>query len=69
GVCTDLGYVVFRLNADNPGVWLMHCHIDWHFVLGLAMLFVEAEDALHDEGLGAFSSNMLLSVCSGNFTL
>ncbi|RAW27797.1 hypothetical protein PC110_g15807 [Phytophthora cactorum] len=69
GACTDLGYVVFRLNADNPGVWLMHCHIDWHFVLGLAMLFVEAEDALHDEGLGAFSSNMLLSVCSGNFTL
>ncbi|GMF23384.1 unnamed protein product [Phytophthora lilii] len=71
GACTDLGYVVFRLNADNPGVWIMHCHIDWHFVLGLAMLFVEAEDVLHDEGLGAFSTNMLLSVCngSGNFTL
>ncbi|ETL41081.1 hypothetical protein L916_07866 [Phytophthora nicotianae] len=69
GACTDLGYVVFRLNADNPGVWLMHCHIDWHFVLGLAMLFVEAEDVLHDEGLGAFSSNMLMSVCNGNFTL
>ncbi|KAG3172634.1 hypothetical protein C6341_g10183, partial [Phytophthora cactorum] len=56
-------------NADNPGVWLMHCHIDWHFVLGLAMLFVEAEDVLRDEGLGAFSNNMLLSVCNGNFTL
>jgi iron transport multicopper oxidase len=72
GACTEeLGYVVFRLNADNPGVWLMHCHIDWHFVLGLGMLFVEAEDVLHDEGLGAFSSNMLLSVCNsaGNFTL
>ncbi|RAW26319.1 hypothetical protein PC110_g17275 [Phytophthora cactorum] len=69
GACTDLGYVVFRLNADNPGVWLMHCHIDWHFVLGLAMLFVEAEDVLRDEGLGAFSNNMLLSVCNGNFTL
>ncbi|KAL3669985.1 hypothetical protein V7S43_005356 [Phytophthora oleae] len=69
GACTDLGYVVFRMNADNPGVWIMHCHIDWHFVLGLGMLFVEAEDALHDEGLAAFSPNMLLSVCSGNFTL
>ncbi|KAF4032347.1 Multicopper oxidase [Phytophthora infestans] len=69
GACADLGYVVFRLNADNPGVWLMHCHIDWHFVLGLAMLFVEAEDVLQDEGLGAFSPNMLLSVCNGNFTL
>lgn len=69
GACTDLGYTVFRMNADNPGVWMMHCHIDWHFILGLGMLFVEAEDALHQEGLGAFSPNMLLSVCKGNFTL
>ncbi|KAF1792096.1 Cupredoxin [Phytophthora cactorum] len=36
----------------------MHCHIDWHFVLGLAMLFVEAEDVLRDEGLGAFSQHL-----------
>jgi len=20
-----------RLVADNPGAWLFHCHIDWHF--------------------------------------
>ncbi|KAG7386716.1 ferroxidase fet3 [Phytophthora pseudosyringae] len=65
GACADLGYVVFRLNADNPGVWLMHCHIYWHFVLGLGMLFVEAEDVLHDESLDAFSTNILLSVCNG----
>ncbi|RLN44443.1 hypothetical protein BBJ28_00006137 [Nothophytophthora sp. Chile5] len=71
GACVDVGYVVFRMNADNPGVWLMHCHIDWHFVLGLAMLFVEAEDVLQKQGLDQFSSNMLLSVCdgTGNFTL
>ncbi|CEG41127.1 hypothetical protein F443_08110 [Plasmopara halstedii] len=67
GACQDLGYVVFRMNADNPGVWMMHCHIEWHFVIGLGMLFVEAQDALHEEGLGAFSSNMLLSVCNGNY--
>uniref|UniRef100_A0AAV1U7F4 Laccase n=1 Tax=Peronospora matthiolae TaxID=2874970 RepID=A0AAV1U7F4_9STRA len=71
GACTDMGYVVFRINGDNPGVWLMHCHIDWHFVVGLSMLFVEAEDVLHEEGLAAFSPNMLLSVCNrgGNFTI
>ncbi|UIZ26495.1 hypothetical protein KXD40_002624 [Peronospora effusa] len=71
GACTDLGYVVFRMNADNPGVWLMHCHIDWHFVIGMANLFIEAEDVLHEEGLAAFSPNMVLSVCSGagNFTI
>lgn len=72
GACTDeLGYVVYRLNADNPGVWIMHCHIDWHFVLGLSMLFIEGEKVLQEEGLGAFTPNMLLSVCNlnGNFTL
>ncbi|KAI9908560.1 hypothetical protein PsorP6_016164 [Peronosclerospora sorghi] len=71
GACTELGYVVFRFTADNPGVWLLHCHIDWHFILGLSMVFVEAEDALRAEGLAAFSPNMVLSVCSatGNFTI
>ncbi|EEY66746.1 multicopper oxidase, putative [Phytophthora infestans T30-4] len=27
--CTGVGYVVLRLEADNPGVWTMHCHIDY----------------------------------------
>lgn len=24
---TSFGYAVIRFVADNPGVWLMHCHI------------------------------------------
>ncbi|KAJ2778448.1 ferroxidase fet3 [Coemansia interrupta] len=35
-------YVIVRFKADNPGVWLMHCHFDWHMALGLGMVFVEA---------------------------
>ncbi|KAJ1643891.1 ferroxidase fet3 [Coemansia asiatica] len=35
-------YVVVRFKADNPGVWLMHCHFDWHMALGLDMVFIEA---------------------------
>ncbi|KAF6757624.1 Fet3 protein [Ephemerocybe angulata] len=31
-----------RLVADNPGVWLMHCHIEWHLESGLAMQLIEA---------------------------
>jgi iron transport multicopper oxidase len=23
------GYVVIRFVADNPGIWLFHCHIEW----------------------------------------
>jgi FtsP/CotA-like multicopper oxidase with cupredoxin domain len=24
------GYLVLAFETDNPGVWLMHCHIGWH---------------------------------------
>jgi iron transport multicopper oxidase len=24
-----LGYFRIRFIADNPGVWLLHCHIEW----------------------------------------
>ena len=36
------GYVVFRFTADNPGVWLFHCHIEWHMDQGLIATMVEA---------------------------
>jgi iron transport multicopper oxidase len=26
------GFVVLRFRADNPGVWLMHCHVEWHCI-------------------------------------
>ncbi|XP_048139890.1 laccase-13-like isoform X2 [Rhodamnia argentea] len=34
------GWVAIRFVANNPGVWLMHCHIDSHLVWGLAMCFL-----------------------------
>lgn len=33
-----LGWVRFRFVANNPGAWLLHCHIDWHFEEGLATI-------------------------------
>ena len=36
------GNMVLRFKADNPGVWLFHCHIEWHVVSGLLATFVEA---------------------------
>jgi iron transport multicopper oxidase len=36
------GYLVFRFAADNPGVWLFHCHIEWHMSQGLIATMVEA---------------------------
>ncbi|KAH7105424.1 Fet3 protein [Auriculariales sp. MPI-PUGE-AT-0066] len=31
-----------RLVADNPGVWLFHCHIEWHLEAGLVIQLIEA---------------------------
>lgn len=36
------GNMVLRFKTDNPGVWLFHCHIEWHVVSGLLATFVEA---------------------------
>jgi len=35
------GYLVFQLNADNPGVWPFHCHIAWHVSGGLYLNVLE----------------------------
>jgi len=37
------GYLIIGFQTDNPGVWLMHCHIAWHASAGLALQFVERE--------------------------
>ncbi|KAG1739436.1 laccase [Suillus paluster] len=40
GVAGD--YVTIRFITDNPGPWLLHCHIDWHLYTGMALVFAEA---------------------------
>ncbi|EPS45448.1 hypothetical protein H072_659 [Dactylellina haptotyla CBS 200.50] len=40
------GNMVLRFRADNPGVWLFHCHIEWHIQSGLVATFIEAPDVM-----------------------
>uniref|UniRef100_A0A0A0K8M4 Laccase n=1 Tax=Cucumis sativus TaxID=3659 RepID=A0A0A0K8M4_CUCSA len=44
------GWAVIRFVADNPGAWIMHCHLDVHITWGLAMVF------LVDNGVGQLQS-------------
>lgn len=37
------GHLVLAFRTDNPGAWLMHCHIGWHIDQGFALQFVEQE--------------------------
>ncbi|KAK7246782.1 hypothetical protein RIF29_41652 [Crotalaria pallida] len=34
------GWVALRFRADNPGMWLLHCHIERHSIWGMAMVFL-----------------------------
>lgn len=40
------GYLVLAWETDNPGVWLMHCHIGWHVSEGFALQFIERYDEI-----------------------
>ena len=42
------GYLVMAFITDNPGAWLMHCHIAWHIGLGLGAQFLEQADKIPD---------------------
>jgi FtsP/CotA-like multicopper oxidase with cupredoxin domain len=34
-------FVVLAFETDNPGAWLLHCHIEWHLHDGFAMSVIE----------------------------
>lgn len=40
---------VIRFRADNPGIWLFHCHIEWHMDSGLAATMIEAPSVLQEQ--------------------
>jgi FtsP/CotA-like multicopper oxidase with cupredoxin domain len=34
------GHLVFQYEANNPGLWALHCHIPWHVADGLVVNFM-----------------------------
>ncbi|KAH7083608.1 laccase-1 precursor [Paraphoma chrysanthemicola] len=53
------GYLVMAFETDNPGAWLMHCHIGWHVSEGFALQFIER----YDEIAALTDSDRLTSGC------
>ncbi|XP_013420403.1 laccase-2 [Lingula anatina] len=39
----DGGFTVIRFVADNPGIWFMHCHIEYHVEIGMGLVFQVGE--------------------------
>ncbi|KAI1822179.1 multicopper oxidase [Xylaria intraflava] len=40
------GFVAIGFKNDNPGTWLLHCHIGWHTSQGFALQLVERESEI-----------------------
>ncbi|KAK8112015.1 uncharacterized protein PG998_008472 [Apiospora kogelbergensis] len=40
------GFLALRFRANNPGVHLIHCHIEWHVVAGLVATLIESPTSL-----------------------
>ncbi|KAJ2620898.1 ferroxidase fet3 [Coemansia sp. RSA 1358] len=56
-------YAVLRFRASSFGVWLFHCHIDFHIMLGLQMVFVEAPDKIQEHLKGSKLPEMYRENC------
>ncbi|KAK8448072.1 hypothetical protein SEVIR_8G212200v4 [Setaria viridis] len=39
-VVPRIGWAAIRFVADNPGVWFMHCHYEFHLSMGMAAIFI-----------------------------
>lgn len=53
------GYLIVAFKTDNPGVWLMHCHIGWHTEEGFALQFLERKDEI----VGLIDFNIMNQTC------
>lgn len=40
------GAAYLRFRSDNPGAWLLHCHIDYHLTSGLALVVLDSPERI-----------------------
>jgi hypothetical protein len=60
------GFVIIAFKADNPGSWLMHCHIAKHASGGLALQILERQaDAASIWPKTNPAAQTAASLCSG----
>lgn len=57
------GYLAIAFKLDNPGTWLVHCHIAWHASQGLSLEFVESESQIASASVKGAQSTELGDTC------
>lgn len=58
------GYLVMGFPADNPGAWIMHCHIGWHTSMGFDLQFLVRRDDLLTDVLVDDDVSMIQDTCT-----
>ncbi|CAH7673096.1 multi-copper oxidase laccase-like protein [Phakopsora pachyrhizi] len=56
------GWIITRVIADNPGVWLLHCHLGWHFHQGFAGIFVSQPNVVSQTVLPMANQNLCRTI-------
>ncbi|KAL6641655.1 hypothetical protein ACP70R_019836 [Stipagrostis hirtigluma subsp. patula] len=46
-----LGWLAVRFVADNPGLWYMHCHYEFHLSMGMIAIFIVEDGPTVDTSL------------------
>ncbi|KAK7186616.1 Laccase-2-like protein 4 [Paraphaeosphaeria sporulosa] len=41
-----MGHLVLAYKTDNPGAWLLHCHIGWHAGSGMSLQILERQQEI-----------------------
>ncbi|KAG9079696.1 laccase, multicopper oxidase, benzenediol:oxygen oxidorectuctase [Ceratobasidium sp. 370] len=58
-------WAVLRFEATNPGVWFLHCHIDWHLAEGFAAVIVVQPDAVAQMTIPSSSTDLCNNIPAG----
>jgi len=73
------GYTVIRFTVDNPGAWPFHCHIEWHFGIGMfAVFYTDPKQGFPDPPESYYNDNhvcghvpvveqAVINVCGGGW--
>ncbi|CAG8501261.1 1958_t:CDS:2, partial [Dentiscutata erythropus] len=57
---------VIRYFVDNPGVWLFHCHIQWHLDMGFAIQLIEEPSLFKNTTIPSEVTTLCLRTDNGN---
>ncbi|KAF8750790.1 Ferroxidase laccase [Rhizoctonia solani] len=58
-------WAVLRVKSDIPGVWFLHCHIDWHLAHGFAAVVVNQPNVIRKFQLPESSKKLCKQIPPG----